>query len=69
MLYYSNEPEYLNRLAYVSSFIEELDTTHVFIIGDFNTDVFDDNSLFSNVCGDNDFILPSEDILPTDSFT
>ncbi len=65
---YANEPEYINRLAHVSSFIEELETTCVYIVGDLNSNVSDNNSLFTshlhNICGDNDIILSSEDILP-----
>jgi len=55
------------------SFIEELDTTCVYIVGDLNADILDDNSLFArhlhNFCSDNDLILSSESILPRDSFT
>ncbi len=36
---YANEPEYINRLAHVCSFIEELDMTCVYIVGDLNSDV------------------------------
>ncbi len=38
---------YLNRLAHVGAFIEDLDTTSVYIIEELNADVYDNHSLFS----------------------
>ena len=55
---YENEGEYLNNLATIALVAEELETTCVYIIGDFNADISDDRSLLS-----------SEKLLPEDSFT
>lgn len=47
MPYESNhsEDEFLSRLAFLRSFIEECDTTCVYIIGDFNADLSDRKAL------------------------
>ena len=54
---YENEGEYLNNLATIASVVEELETTCVYIIGDFNPDIADDRSLFArhlkSFCDDN----------------
>lgn len=41
-----NENEYLNRLAFMRSFIKEIECACIFIMGDMNADISDDNSLF-----------------------
>lgn len=41
-----NENEYLNRLAFIGSFIKESECTCIFVIGDMNADISDGNSLF-----------------------
>ena len=43
---YQNENEYLNRLAFISSFIKDSECTCVFVMGNMNADVSDDKSLF-----------------------
>ena len=40
------EDEFLSRLAFLRSFMEEFDSTCVYIIGDFNADLSDSKSLF-----------------------
>ena len=68
-----NEEEYLNRLAFISSFIYDHMSTNIFIMGDMNADISDCNSLFARhmlqLCDDNNLILSSEVLLPADSFT
>ena len=69
----NNEADFLNRLAYINSFVEELGTSCVFIVGDLNSDISDPQSAFSNhlqqYCRDSDLILSSKVLLPTNSFT
>lgn len=39
-----NEDEYLNRLAFISSFIQNSNTSCVYVIGDMNADISDKKS-------------------------
>lgn len=39
---YQNENKYLNRLAFISTFIKESECTCIFVLGDLNADVSDD---------------------------
>ncbi|XP_058650707.1 uncharacterized protein LOC131551670 [Onychostoma macrolepis] len=68
-----NEDEYLNRLAFISSFIESSTISSVYVIGDMNADISDSKSLFSvhivQFCQDNNLILSSEVCLSVDSYT
>lgn len=68
-----NKDEYLNRLAFISSFIKSSTISSVFVIGDMNADISDRNSLCSShivqFCQDNNLILSSEVCLPVDSYT
>ncbi len=68
-----NEDEYLNRLAFISSFIESSIISSVYVNGDMNADISDSNSVFSShivqFCQDNNLILSSELCLPVDSYT
>ena len=68
-----NECDYLEKLGSLLSIIEELDTTSVFIVGDWNSDVSDNKALFGNhlqeFCKDNGLLLSSKLLLPVDSFT
>lgn len=41
-----NEDEYIQRLAFIGSFIEESECTCIYVMGDFNADVSDVKSLF-----------------------
>ena len=41
-----NEDEYMNRLAFISAFIKESVCTSIFILGDMNADISDNNSLY-----------------------
>ena len=70
---YANENEYLNRLAHISTIVDELDTTCVYVVGDYNADMSDNRSLFANhmanFCQENGFVLSSVQMLPLDSFT
>lgn len=67
-----NEDEYLNRLSFISYFIEISTISSVYVIGDMNVDILDRNSLFSShivqFCQDNNPILSSEVLyLPRDA--
>ena len=70
---YEAEDEFLNRLAFIHSFIEDNDSTCVYVYGNFNADLSDSNSLFAkhlvNFCNDNKLILSSKVFLPDNSFT
>lgn len=70
---YESEDEFLNRLAFIHSFIEDNDSTCVYVNGDFNADVSDSNSLFAkhlvHFCNDNNLVLSSKVFLPNNSFT
>lgn len=70
---YSNEDVYLQRLAFIGSFIEECEYTCIYVMGDFNADVSDVKSLFgqylTQFCQDNKLTLSSKVLLPTDSYT
>ncbi len=63
----------LNRLAFISSFIESSIISSVYVIEDINADISDSNSLFSShivqLCQDDNLILSSEVCLPVDSYT
>ncbi len=67
------EDEFLNRLAFTHSFIEDHDSTCVYVNGDFNADVSDSNSPFAKhlvyFCNDNNLVLSSKVFLPNNSFT
>ena len=68
-----NECDFLSKLAHIDSFISELDTTSVFIVGDMNADVANDQSTFENhlayFCIDNDYKLASQMFMPANSYT
>ena len=63
-----NESDYLDKIAFIAAFISEF-----YVVGDWNADISDDNSLFANhlkfFCSDNNYILSSLDYLPPDSYT
>ena len=48
---YEAEDEFLNRLAFIHSFIEDNESTCVYVYGDFNADLSDSNSLFAKTSG------------------
>lgn len=68
-----NEDEYRNRLGFVSSFIDEYKSTSIFVVGDMNADVSDNQFLFAKhmqqFCEDNNLVVSSQLLLPSDSFT
>lgn len=70
---YQNEAEYLNRLAFVGSFIQDNASTCIFVVGDMNADISDAISLFANhltdFCTDIGLILSSKVLLPKNSYT
>ncbi len=70
---HDNESDFLNGLAHIAAVTEELDTTCVFVVGDINSDISDNRSLFGNhlqnFCQDQGFTLSSKQLLPPDSFT
>ena len=70
---YKNEDEYLNRLAFISAYIKESTYTSIYVLGDWNADISDSNSIFGQhliqFCKDNKVILSSKVLLPVDSYT
>ena len=60
-------------MAHISAVVDELDTTCVYVMGDYNADISDDHSMFANhlltCCQDNGFVLSSQQLLPSNSFT
>ena len=70
---HKNEEEYLDRLAFIGSFIEESAYTNIYVMGDMNADVADDKSIFGQrliqFCQDNKLVLSSKILLPVESYT
>lgn len=68
-----NEDEYLSRLAFIMSFIQDNSSTCIYVLGDMNADITDANSSFGNhllqFCTDSGLILSSKVLLPNDSYT
>ena len=68
-----NEDEYLNRLAFINSFISDNHSTSVLVVGDMNADLTDKRSLFAKhmlqFCDDNNLIVSSQMFLPADSYS
>lgn len=70
---HDNEAEYMQRLAFIGSFIEESECTCIYVMGDFNADISDVKSMFGqsliHFCQDNKLNLSSRVLLPSDSYT
>ena len=70
---YQNEDEYLSRMAFIMSFIQDNPSTCICVVGDMNSDVSDANSLFGKhlmqFCVDSGLILSSKVLLPDNSYT
>ena len=68
-----NDDQYVENLSVLTSILDELDATCVSILGDFNSDIGDDKSLFGNhiqqFCSDTGILLSSGILLPGDTFT
>uniref|UniRef100_A0A0S7EYH5 LIN1 n=1 Tax=Poeciliopsis prolifica TaxID=188132 RepID=A0A0S7EYH5_9TELE len=68
-----NEDIYLNRLAFLSSFIDDHCFTSVYVVGDMNADISDEHSSFAKhmhqFCDDNSLLLSSQLLLPAESYT
>lgn len=68
-----HEEEYVNKLAFISSYLQSEAFTNVFIVGDMNADISDKRSSFakhiSQFCEDNNLILSSRELLSTESYT
>ena len=68
-----NEDEYLNRLAFINSFIADNHSTSVYVVGDMNADLSDKNSLFAkhlaHFCEESNLLFSSQLLLPSDSYT
>ena len=64
---------YLEKLGVLHSILDELDTTCVSILGDWNGDISDPNSQFARhlklFCLDTGQILSDEMLLPSNTFT
>lgn len=65
--------EYINRLAFLMTFIQDTDCSCVYIVGDMNADISDDRSSFGNhlkhFCSENGLVLSSQVLLPNESYT
>ncbi|XP_027883670.1 uncharacterized protein LOC114150994 [Xiphophorus couchianus] len=68
-----NEDEFLNRLSFIMSFMQDNLSTCFFIVGDLNADVTDKHSTFAThlmqFCHSNALILSSKALLPNNSYT
>ena len=69
-----HEDLYLEQLGYIKSFIDEMSSTNLAIVGDFNANSgLTGTKLFTNhlieFCTDNDLIISSKLLLPSDSYT
>ena len=68
-----NEDEYLSRLAFILSFIQDNSSSYIYLVGDMNADVSSVNSIFGKhliqFCLDSGLILSSKVLLPDDSFS
>ena len=68
-----NEDEFLHRLGFINSFISDHPCSSIFLIGDMNSDLSDNNSMFAKhmvqFCEDNNLILSSKLFLPSTSFS
>ena len=69
-----NELEYLEELGYINAVTNDLDTTCFVIVGHWNANIRNGGeSMFarhmSQLCMDNSYILSSQALLPTESYT
>ena len=68
-----NEDAFVEKLGVISSIMEDIEVTCVSIMGDWNADISDGDSVFGTqlrvFCEENNVILSSEQFLPRDSFT
>ena len=68
-----NEDAFIENLGIITSIIDDIEVTCLSIMGDWNSDISDENSVFGNLlkvfCEDSNIILSSERLLPRDSFT
>ena len=68
-----NDNEYVNRLAFMNSFIADNCCTTIYVTGDMNADISDNASSFAKhmirMCEDLNLVLFSQVLLPADSFT
>ena len=69
-----HEDLYSEHLRYLRSFIDDMTSTHLTIIGDFNAKVgLTGNRLFSNYltdfCNENELLISDKILLPEDTYT
>ena len=69
-----NEVEYLEKLGYINAVTNDLDTKCFVIVGDWNANIRNGGeSMFarhmSQLCMDNSYIISSQALLPTESYT
>ena len=69
-----HEDLYLEQLGYIKSFIDEMSSTNLVIIGDFNANLGPTGTkLFTNhlidFCNEHDLIISSKVLLPSDSYS
>ena len=69
-----HEDLYFEHLGYLRSFIDDMSTTNLTIIGDFNANLgLTGNRLFSNYltdfCNENELLISDKILLPEDSYT
>ena len=70
---HANEDLFLENLGTINAVIEELDTTCISVLGDWNSDISDSESVFckqfKQFCEENCWLLSSELLLPATTFT
>ena len=73
MMQRANRATFVEKLGVISSIMEDIEVTCVSIMGDWNADISDGDSVFGTqlrvFCEENNVILSSEQFLPRDSFT
>ena len=70
---YENVDVFVSRLAFIVSFIEENNSSCIYVLGDYNADLTDKKSLFAKhmntFANDANLVISSKQLLPDSSFT
>ena len=70
---YDHVDEYVSKLAFLQSFIEDNSSSCIYIVGDYNANLADDKSLFAKhmlrFANDANLIISSKVLLPDTSYT
>ena len=69
--FYDHVDEFVSRLAFVQSFIEDNDSSCIYVLGDYNADLSDNKSLFAKhmirFTSDTNLVISSKVLLPDTS--